>query len=103
MIRFWFISFICTTFFGCAYTGVYSRTSSLFHGIFKEGKAVGGGVIGTKKGRSCSKNIMGFSSGDSSILTAARNGGITKIATVDSEYENILFISGKHCTIVTGE
>lgn len=40
---------------------------------------------------------------DASILTAAKNGGITKISTVDYRQKNILGIIQKHECIVTGE
>jgi hypothetical protein len=40
---------------------------------------------------------------DASIVTAAQNGGITKISTVDYRQKNILGVIQKHECIVTGE
>ncbi|MBO6218240.1 MAG: hypothetical protein IJJ71_01095 [Treponema sp.] len=40
---------------------------------------------------------------DASMSTAAENGGITKIATIDTRTTNILGIFIKRTTIVTGE
>jgi len=40
---------------------------------------------------------------DASIKSAAKNGGITKISTVDIKYGDILGIVQTYETIVTGE
>lgn len=40
---------------------------------------------------------------DASIQAAAKNGGITKISTVDVKYENILNIITSFETVVTGD
>jgi hypothetical protein len=58
----------------------------------------------TKVGTSESKSILGIVAvGDSSIATAAKNGGIKRIKYVDYEVENILGIYGKYKTIVYGD
>ena len=59
---------------------------------------------GEKEGRATVKVIgnVFVLGGDLSIRTAAENGGITKISTVDYEVKSGLFVS-KHTTIVTGE
>ena len=44
-----------------------------------------------------------LSDGDYSIETAAKNGGITKVATIDHEENNILNLWVTKTTIVTGE
>lgn len=44
-----------------------------------------------------------FFDADASIQTAAKNGGITKISTVDVKHTNILGILTTYETIVTGE
>ncbi|MDD3686767.1 MAG: TRL domain-containing protein [Bacteroidales bacterium] len=58
----------------------------------------------TKRGESSYKVILGFPpfKGDRSIQTAARNGGITKIATVDVRVRGGLFVQ-TYTTVVTGE
>lgn len=60
---------------------------------------------GEKEGRATVKVVLNqfiLNGGDVSIKTAAENGGITKISTVDYEVKSGLFVS-KHTTIVTGE
>jgi len=62
--------------------------------------------VGSKVGVAKSNQILGFfpDGGDMSIQTAAKNGGIKKISTVDFKHKMIflnIFIS--HETIVTGE
>ncbi|MCP4520142.1 MAG: hypothetical protein GY827_00330 [Cytophagales bacterium] len=61
-------------------------------------------AVGTKEGIAERKIILGFSFGhtDLSLTTAAKNGGITKIATVDYEIEGGFF-STTYRVVVTGE
>jgi hypothetical protein len=73
------------------------------------GCAIGGALnytdnpVGSKVGKACAKNTLGlFATGDASIAAAAKNGGITQVATVDVVSEPGLFV-GQFCTIVTGE
>jgi len=60
--------------------------------------------VGSKVGESSYRlNLLGFPStkdADRSIATAAKNGGITKIATVDFKYD---VQARSYTTIVTGE
>jgi hypothetical protein len=66
--------------------------------------AVTSNPIGAKTGESCAMSILGaVGLGDASAASAAKAGGITKIATVDSDNFGILGIYAKNCTIVTGE
>ncbi|MEW6378928.1 MAG: TRL-like family protein [bacterium] len=59
---------------------------------------------GPKTGKAVSTTILGLvASGDSGIEAAARNGGITKIMTVDCDSCNILGIYTRFTTTVTGE
>jgi hypothetical protein len=53
----------------------------------------------TKVGRACADNILSIYA---SIETAKKQGGITKIASVDYEMENYV-VYGKVCTVVRGE
>lgn len=62
-------------------------------------------AIGNKVGKSsgtCYLGILCFNV-DASIQTAARNGGISKISTVDYTQKNVLNIIITHETTVTGE
>ena len=59
--------------------------------------------VGTKVGTASAKGYFGmFFDGDASIRTAAKNGGITKISTVDIKTSTMFFIV-TYETIVTGE
>lgn len=61
--------------------------------------------VGNKVGKSsgqCYLGILCFGV-DASIQTAARNGGISKISTVDYTQKNILNLIITHETTVTGE
>ncbi len=60
--------------------------------------------IGNKIGTAKANTILGFTfGGDYSIQTAAKNGGITKVSTVDVKCKNVLGVFISHTTIVTGE
>ncbi len=60
--------------------------------------------VGSKVGRAESVNILGLvATGDSSIVAAAKNGGITKIKTADRQVNSILSIYTRITTVVTGE
>ncbi len=58
---------------------------------------------GDKEGRACMESILGLvATGDSSVDTAKKNGGITRVTSVDYEVENVLGVIGKYCTVVRG-
>ena len=61
--------------------------------------------IGSKVGTATATGYLGyiFLDQDASIQTAAKNGGITKISTVDIKKTNTLNILTGYETIVTGE
>jgi uncharacterized protein YdbL (DUF1318 family) len=61
--------------------------------------------IGSKVGTATATGFLGilFFNADASIRTAAKNGGITKVSTVDVKMSNILGIIITYETIVTGE
>lgn len=63
-----------------------------------------GEVTYTKVGTSEVTSILGLvATGDGSITTAAKNGGIKRIKYVDYEVENILGVFGKYKTVVYGD
>ena len=85
---------------GCA---TYMPAGALYVGA-KGGIAAADSTSYSKVGKSQATSILGLvATGDSSIKTAAANGGITKIKYVDYEVENILGIYGKYTTIVYGD
>jgi hypothetical protein len=58
---------------------------------------------GKKVGRACAQNILGlFITGDMSVEAAKKNGGITKVATVDKDIKGYA-VWAEVCTVVTGE
>lgn len=64
-----------------------------------------GNTMGSKVGEATGTYLFGYlplSGADSSIKTAAKNGGITKISSVDSKVYVGFFVN-KVTTIVTGE
>lgn len=62
-------------------------------------------TVGSKVGRSTATGYLGiiFLDADASIRSAAKQGGITKISTVDIKASNFLNIITSYETIVTGE
>lgn len=59
--------------------------------------------VGTKTGTSTARRVLGvWVQQDASVITAARNGGITKISTVDMTIRRGIFVK-KIETKVTGE
>ena len=67
--------------------------------------AVSSNPIGAKTGSAKADvylRILSFG-GDASIQTAAKNGGITRVATVDMKMTDILGLLQTYTTIVTGE
>jgi outer membrane lipoprotein SlyB len=65
--------------------------------------AVGSASI-QKTGQSSGSIIFGlFGNVDAGIATAAKNGGITKVATVDHEVKTMLGLVVTYTTTVTGE
>lgn len=61
--------------------------------------------VGKKVGTATATGYLGilFFNADASIRTAAKNGGITKISTVDIKQTSLLNIIVTYETIVTGE
>lgn len=61
-------------------------------------------TVGSKKGEACATSILGWvTTGDASVAAAARAGGITRIASVDNNYTNVISLYAKYCVVVTGE
>jgi hypothetical protein len=61
--------------------------------------------VGNKVGSATAPVFLGVFvfDGDASIKSAAKNGGITKISTVDMKMMNILYIYQTYTTVVSGE
>jgi hypothetical protein len=60
--------------------------------------------IGSRRGESSSRNILGLAAfGDASLRAAAEDGGLQLIQTADYSYFNILGVYQKYTTVVYGE
>lgn len=58
---------------------------------------------GAREGRACAQTVLGLvATGDASIETAMRAGGIKQISSVNYEANHILGVIGKFCTVVRG-
>lgn len=74
---------------------IYSDTSG--------GKIATSNQSGNRVGEACATSILSLiATGDASIETARRNGGITMISSVDDKFNNILFLYSKYCVVVRG-
>jgi hypothetical protein len=91
---------------GCAGFAFSGRgtTLGIIYDDTKANEKVTENVLGTKQGEACASSILGWvTTGDASVPEAAKKAGITKIASVDHSYSNILGIVSSYCAIVTGE
>ncbi|MGD0946428.1 MAG: TRL-like family protein [Candidatus Binatia bacterium] len=89
---------------GCAIIGplpgsIYTDTKwpSYYEGVDKAGP-------GPRTGTAMAESYLGWIAvGDASVAAACKNGGIRKIATIDTHGTTILGIYSTWTTIVTGE
>lgn len=89
---------------GCAAMSANAPVTGFLYTNAKGGTTATANALGSKTGESCAVSYLGIiGMGDSSIATAARSAGITKVSTVDSNNSNILGIIAKNCTVVTGD
>jgi len=97
------IAILATLSTGCAMSTNVPVSGYLYQGA-KGATAATSNALGGRTGESCASSILGVVGiGDASIASAAKAGGITKIASVDSDNFGVLGIYAKNCTIVTGE
>lgn len=86
---------------GCAHS---FPTGAIYTNVIVPHDATGSTAPSAKVGTSESMDVLSLVAiGDSSIETAAKNGGITKIHHVDWECFNILGIFGQYKAIVYGD
>ncbi len=76
-------------------------------GVLYTGVSQGVGAtaqLSMKRGEACASSILGLiATGDSSIETARKNGGIRSIASVDEQVTGFLGIYTSVCTVVHGK
>lgn len=104
MIRHLSAALLLATFTGgCAMSANAPVTGTVYLGANGATAATSNALSG-KSGKSCASSILGIVGlGDASIAAAAKAGGISKVAAVDSENFGVLGIYAKNCTVVTGE
>jgi hypothetical protein len=89
---------------GCAgITSIAGGTGGMLFTQTDAAMGVGSATGSDKVGTAESKAIICFATGDSSIQTACKNGGITKIHHVDSKVFQVLGLYAKYTTVVSGE
>ncbi|MHB8483242.1 MAG: TRL-like family protein [Nitrospiria bacterium] len=75
--------------------------------IYTEGKApyhAADNASTGKTGTACATSILGMiATGDASIATAMKAGGISQVAAVDYSKKSVLGLYAEFCTIVTGK
>lgn len=71
---------------------------------------VKGGILatdaygGSARGEACATSILGWvATGDASIDTAKKAGGIAQVVAIDHTSESILGVYAKYCTVVYGK
>src|SRR2546427_3761515 len=97
------IAVVCASFLtGCATVGHAPVTSLVT--LNEKGPVAAGSAAGSSKvGRSEAWGILVFATGDASISTAMKNGGITPIPPVDHETSSFLRGYPENTTILDGE
>ena len=86
-------------FSGCASS---TPTGALFTGV-KLPVSGNQGASGNKTGEASCMSLLGIlATGDCSVSTAAKNGGITQVQSVDTRVDSILGIINSYTTIVKG-
>lgn len=91
---------------GCAGFAFQGRgtTAGFLYNSTQVNEGVTNNNLGAKKGQACASSILGLvTTGDASVATAAKAGGITKVGTIDQEHSNLLGIYASYCINVTGE
>ncbi|MDD4102172.1 MAG: TRL domain-containing protein [Kiritimatiellae bacterium] len=101
------LSMLCASAVMLTGCGVFPTKGTVMAPITLEhvasGPFVDNSVRPLKRGETTSGGIILFGTGDASISTAMRNGGITKVHHVDYSVMNILFLYSEIKTIVYGE
>jgi NADPH-dependent glutamate synthase beta subunit-like oxidoreductase len=95
--------------YGCAGVGSYYQPAGVFPsgGIYTDTTSgsliLENGATPTKEGKACGSWIVVVGTGDTSIETAMKNGGVQKVIFVTQTVRSILGpIYGEVCTVVKG-
>lgn len=91
---------LCAT--GCAYVTRAPVTGFIYLST-QQGETISSNDLGAKRGEACATSILGWvATGDASVSSAAKAGGITKISHVDSTASDILGVYAEYCTVAYG-
>lgn len=96
------LALIAVSLTGCA-TSIWNKGG--MGGIYTDTKDsfLATGAQGARTGKACQQNILGaVVTGDASVEAAKKEGGIRTVSSIDNEFNSILGVYGKYCTIVTG-
>ncbi len=86
---------------GCAM--VRAPATGFFYTDTQSGMDSTSNQAGNRIGVSCLTTILGLvATGDASIESARRNGGITLISSVDETSQSYVGVYGKYCVVVRG-
>jgi hypothetical protein len=98
-----FPTLLLAAFTGCV-TSPMPYPGGLYSDVTGPNRALEGKVAVSKRGESCANSVLGLVAwGDASIDSAARQGGIGRIAAVDYKNHNVLaFVYTKTCVLVSG-
>ncbi len=98
------LALACLAASGCAYAYGPSGLPALISTTTVPVAAGPDTDAGGKRGEATAVNVLGlFSFGNASVRSAANDGSITKIKTVDAQVTNILFLYSSYTTQVTGD
>jgi hypothetical protein len=87
---------------GCAFVTRAPLTGFIYQST-QQGETIADNDLGAKRGEACATSILGFvATGDASVSSAAKAGGITKLSHVDSTASNILGVYAEYCTVAYG-
>ena len=103
------VGLVALSLVACAGVGGYQQPAGLFPygAIFTESTSgtiiLDNGATPTKEGRACGSYIIVVGTGDTTVETAMKNGGITKAVFISHYIKSIVGpIYGEVCTIVRG-
>ena len=93
---------LCFSATGCALVTRAPVTGFIYLST-QQGETVSSNDIGAKRGEACATSILGWvATGDASVSSAAKAGGITRISHVDSTASDILGVYAEYCTVAYG-
>lgn len=91
------------TLFLASCTAVQTPLTGILYTDVTSGNSVTSNSLGSKVGRASASAILGVSTGDVSIQTAANSAGIKKISHIDQKSMSVLGIYSTYEIIVYGE